>query len=201
MPAWDRRGLAQRFSAKRKRRWPSPFAICSVPCKPPFGTSRDHIVAPPRWCGCPAIPCCNMSNPWSNRKEMVGHKQQLTLTVIRPADGIRWHRAGSRAYWRCKSRPRGSPQSSASMSGKAQPPNTWQSVSGLRLRAGGRFCAITPTASRRWTSPWVRGVQLYLFGCPIARTSAPTSISCDEIRSGRTVRFRNERGRTNARSR
>ena len=130
MPAWDRRGLAQRFSAKRKRRWPSPFAICSVPCKPPFGTSRDHIVAPPRWCGCPAIPCCNMSNPWSNRKEMVGHKQQLTLTVIRPADGIRWHRAGSRAYWRCKSRPRGSPQSSASMSGKAQPPNTWQSVSG-----------------------------------------------------------------------
>ena len=29
------------------------------------------------------------------------------LTVIRPATVIRWHRAGFRAYWRWKSRPRG----------------------------------------------------------------------------------------------
>jgi hypothetical protein len=29
------------------------------------------------------------------------------LAVIRPATVIRWHRAGFRAYWRWKSRPRG----------------------------------------------------------------------------------------------
>jgi hypothetical protein len=31
------------------------------------------------------------------------------LTVIKPATVIRWHRAGFRAYWRWKSRPRGCP--------------------------------------------------------------------------------------------
>jgi hypothetical protein len=38
-------------------------------------------------------------------------------------------------------------------------------------------------------------------GCPIAWTSAPTSISCEEICSGRKMWFGIERGRTSARSR
>src|SRR5437762_9267815 len=29
------------------------------------------------------------------------------LTIIRPATLLRWHRAGFRCYWRCKSRPQG----------------------------------------------------------------------------------------------
>jgi hypothetical protein len=120
------------------------------------------------------------------------HKQHLTLTVIRPAQGCAGTARDSEPIGVANRDHAGAPQSSASMSGKAQSPNTWQSI---RLRAG------TPTASHRWTSPWVRGVQSSLFGCPLARTSAPTSISCDENCSGRTVRLTNERGRTNARSR
>jgi hypothetical protein len=85
------------------------------------------------------------------------HKQHLTLTVIRPAQGCAGTARDSEPIGVANRDHAGAPQSSASMSGKAQSPNTWQSVSGLR--AGGRFCAITLTASRRWTSPWVRGVQ------------------------------------------
>ena len=29
------------------------------------------------------------------------------LTIIRPETLVRWHRAGFRCYWRCKSRPQG----------------------------------------------------------------------------------------------
>jgi hypothetical protein len=46
--------------------------------------------------------------------------------------------------------------SSASMPGKQRSPNTWQSVGGLHPRAGGRSCAVTLTASRRWTCSWFR---------------------------------------------
>jgi hypothetical protein len=42
------------------------------------------------------------------------------------------------------------------MPGKQRSPNTWQSVDGLRPRAGGRSCAVTLTASRRWTCSWFR---------------------------------------------
>jgi hypothetical protein len=49
------------------------------------------------------------------------------LVIVKPETVIRWHRAGFRAYWRWKSRPRG---------GRPKTP---------------RFFTITPTASRRWT--------------------------------------------------
>src|SRR5215470_10957172 len=99
------------------------------------------------------------------------------LTVIKPATVIRWHRAGFRAYWRWKSRPHGGrPRMSHEIRqlirdmSLANPlwgaprihgellklgidvgQNIWQSVGGLHPKAGGRSCAITLTASRRWT--------------------------------------------------
>jgi hypothetical protein len=108
------------------------------------------------------------------------------LTVIKPATVIRWHRAGFRAYWRWKSRPRGGrPRMSHEIRqlirdmslanplwgaprirgellklgidvGKPRSPNTWQSIGGLHRRAAGRSCAITLTASRQWTCSWFR---------------------------------------------
>jgi hypothetical protein len=102
------------------------------------------------------------------------------LKILKPQTVIRWHRAGFRAYWRWKSRPlggrpktpadirqlirnmsiatrfgehRGSTancSSLASMSGRPPWQNTWPGESSHRHRAGRPFCAIMPTALRRW---------------------------------------------------
>jgi hypothetical protein len=88
--------------------------------------------------------------------------------------GMRWHRAGFRAYWRCKSRPRGSPsklgidvgQSTvAKYMAKRKRPQGWRAF--LRNHADG-VASMDLTVGAR--------CPVYLFGCPIARTSAPTSI-------------------------
>ena len=107
------------------------------------------------------------------------------LKILKPETVNRWHRAGFRAYWLWKSRPRGgrprtpheirqlirdmsianplwgAPRihgvsSSASMSGKPRSPNIWQSVGGLHSRVGGRSCITMQTASRLWTYSWFR---------------------------------------------
>src|SRR5271165_3401500 len=108
------------------------------------------------------------------------------LKILKPETVIRWHRAGFRAYWRWRSRPHGgrpgTPHETRELIrdmsitnplwgaprihgellklgidvGKPRSPNTWQSVGGLRPRAGGRFCIIMLTASRRWTCSWFR---------------------------------------------
>ena len=117
------------------------------------------------------------------------------LKIIRPETLLRWHRAGFRAYWRWKSRPRGgrpgtpaevrrlihemsvanplwgapgytaSCSSSASMSDRPRSPSTWRGGGDRRRRVGGRSCAITPTASHRWTSSSSRRSR---FGCCMA---------------------------------
>src|SRR6476660_433442 len=104
------------------------------------------------------------------------------VAIVRPETIIRWHRAGFRAYWRWRSRNRvGRPKVSAELRtliGEMSRANAlWgaprihgellklgfevaQSTvarymcrhSRHRLRAGGRFSAITSTASRRSTS-------------------------------------------------
>jgi hypothetical protein len=61
------------------------------------------------------------------------------LKILKPQTVIRWHRAGFRAYWRWKSRPRGG-----------------------RPRAGRPFCATMPTALRRWICSSSRRSR---FGC------------------------------------
>ena len=106
------------------------------------------------------------------------------LAIVSPETVVRWHRAGFRAYWRWKSRPRrGRPKvpleirqlicemslanrlwgapgfmanclSSASISGRRAWPSTWHGGDAHRRRAGGRFCATMPTASLRWTCSW-----------------------------------------------
>ena len=103
------------------------------------------------------------------------------LKIVRPETVIRWHRAGFRAYWRWKSRPRGgrpktpleivssfarsvSPthcgahhgfmasfSSSASMSDKPPLQSILRAEGDRRLKGGRRSLIITPTASRRWT--------------------------------------------------
>ena len=103
------------------------------------------------------------------------------LKIVRPETLIRWHRAGSRAYWRWKSRPRsGRPKtpleirqlireislanpygahhgfmasfsSSASMSDKPPLQSIWRGEGDRRPKGGRRSFIITPTASRRWT--------------------------------------------------
>jgi hypothetical protein len=103
------------------------------------------------------------------------------IAIVRPETIIRWHRAGFRAYWRWRSRnPVGRPKVSAELRtligamSRANPlwgTHTFTvscSSSGSRslsrrllgicaaardprLRAGGRFSAIMPTASRRST--------------------------------------------------
>ena len=106
------------------------------------------------------------------------------LTVVRPETVIRWHRAGFRAYWRFRSRPRGgrpkmpldirqlvrdmsvanplgahrgSTENSSSLesrSAKRPLQNTWRED--RRLKVGGPFFVITLTASRRWICSWSR---------------------------------------------
>ena len=104
------------------------------------------------------------------------------VAIVGPETIIRWHRAGFRAYWRWRSHNRvGRPQasvelrtligemsranalwgaprihgelpSSASRSPSRRSLGTCAATRGHRLRAGGRFSAITSTASRRSTS-------------------------------------------------
>jgi len=100
------------------------------------------------------------------------------LKILKPQTVIRWHRAGSRAYWRWKSRPRGGRpktpadvrqlirdmsvanplyrgstancSSLASMSGKPPLQSTWRGEGVRRPKDGRRFFAITRMESRRW---------------------------------------------------
>ena len=104
------------------------------------------------------------------------------VALVRPATIVRWHCAGFRAYWRWRSRnPVGRPKVSAELRaliGEMSRANllwsaprihgellklgfevasrrslgTCAAIRGHRLRAGGRFSAITSTASRRSTS-------------------------------------------------
>ena len=68
--------------------------------------------------------------------------------------------------------------SSASMSGKPRSPNTWQSLGGVRPRAGGRSCIIKLTASRRWTCSWFRlFLPIALWIADIATRSPPNPVS------------------------
>ena len=108
------------------------------------------------------------------------------LKIVRPETVIRWHRAGFRAYWRWKSRPRsGRPKTpleirqlirkislanplwahhgfTASFSGlasmSAKPPlqSIWRGEGDRRPQGGRRSFIIMPTASRRWTCSWFR---------------------------------------------
>ncbi len=91
------------------------------------------------------------------------------LTVIQPVTVIRWHRAGFRAYWRWKSRPRGGrpgthPDIRQLIRDMSIANRLWGAprihgellIGGLHPRAGGRFCIIMLTASRRWTCSWFR---------------------------------------------
>ena len=108
------------------------------------------------------------------------------LKIVRPETVIRWHRAGFRAYWRWKSRPRsGRPKtpleirqlireislethygahhgfmasfsSSASMSDKPPLQSIWRGEGDRRPKGGRHSFIITPTASRRWTYSWSR---------------------------------------------
>ena len=117
------------------------------------------------------------------------------LAVVRPETVIRWHRAGFRAYWRLRSRPRGGRpktpleirQLIRDMSianplwgaprihgellklgievGQRRSPNTWQSIGDHHPRAGGRSCVTMLTASPRWICSWFRRPR---FGCSTA---------------------------------
>src|SRR5258705_12628296 len=108
------------------------------------------------------------------------------LKIVRPETVIRWHRAGFRAYWRWKSKPRsGRPKtpleirqlireislanplwahhgfmasfsSSASMSDKPPLQSIWRGEGDRRPKGGRHSFIITPTASRRWTYSWFR---------------------------------------------
>ena len=120
------------------------------------------------------------------------------LAVVRPETVIRWHRAGFRAYWRWRSRPRrgrptvppeirhlirdmslanrcGEPHgsmvscsNSASLSGRRAWPSTWPGGGDHPCRAGGHFCRTMRTASPQWTTISFR----FLYGDPW-RTSSP----------------------------
>jgi len=76
------------------------------------------------------------------------------LKILKPQTVIRWHRAGFRAYWRWKSRGRGGrPKTPADIRQLIRRPpwqNTWPGEGSRHRRAGRPFCAITPTALRRW---------------------------------------------------
>src|SRR6266436_6614207 len=108
------------------------------------------------------------------------------LKIVRPETVIRWHRAGFRAYWRWKSRPRsGRPKTpleirqlireislanplwgAPRIHGEllklgidvGQPPlqSIWRGEGDRRPKGGRRSFIITPTASRRWTYSWFR---------------------------------------------
>jgi hypothetical protein len=92
------------------------------------------------------------------------------LKILRPETVVRWHRAGFRAYWRWKSRPRaGRPQipaertpcgghrgftancsSPGSMSARPQLRNTWPREGGRHLAAIARLEDIPSQPSRRY---------------------------------------------------
>ena len=63
------------------------------------------------------------------------------LAVVRPETVIRWHRAGFRAYWRWRSRPR---------RGRPTVPLEIPPIS------GGHFYATMQTVSPPWTCSWCR---------------------------------------------
>jgi hypothetical protein len=67
------------------------------------------------------------------------------IAIVRPETIIRWHRAGFRAYWRWRSRNRiGRPRVSAEL----QSLGICAATRGHHLKAGARFSATMPTASR-----------------------------------------------------
>ena len=102
------------------------------------------------------------------------------LKIVRQETVIRWHRAGFRAYWRWKSRPRsGRPKTRLEIrqvireislanplwgalrihgellklgikSDRPAWPSIWPGGEARRPRVGRRSSAIMPTASRRW---------------------------------------------------
>jgi hypothetical protein len=108
------------------------------------------------------------------------------LKIVRPETVIRSHRAGFRAYWRWKSRPRrgrpttpleirrligeislanplwGAPRLRGELLklgiDVGQPPlqSIWRGEGDRPPRGERRFFIITPTASRRWTCSWSR---------------------------------------------
>ena len=108
------------------------------------------------------------------------------LKIVRPETVIRWHRAGFRAYWRWKSRPRsGRPKSrleirqlireislanplwgAPRIHGELlkhgidldKPPlqSIWRGEGDRRPKGGRHSFIITPTASRRSTYSWFR---------------------------------------------
>jgi hypothetical protein len=106
------------------------------------------------------------------------------LRIINPETLVRWHRAGFRAYWRWKSRPRGgrpkmpgdirrlireisianplwgAPRIHGELLklgvdvGQTTVANTWLGGGGLRHKDGRHFCVIMPMASQRWIYLW-----------------------------------------------
>jgi hypothetical protein len=114
------------------------------------------------------------------------------LQIVRPETLMRWHRAGFRAYWRWKSRPRGGRpttpgdiaasfarwvsqirfgalrgyaanfSSLASTSDRPRWQSIWRGGGCRRRRAGRPSFAIMPTASHRWICSWSRRFR---FGC------------------------------------
>ena len=86
------------------------------------------------------------------------------LKIVRPETVIRWHRAGFRAYWRWKSRPRsGRPKTPLEIRQLIREMSLANPLWGARRgegdrhpKGGRRFFIITPTASRRWTCSWFR---------------------------------------------
>src|SRR2546422_6324212 len=106
------------------------------------------------------------------------------LKILKPQTVIRWHRAGFRAYWRWKSRPRGGrPKTPADIRqlirdmsvanplwgaprihgellklgidvGQTTVASTWRGEGSHHRKAGRPFCAIMQTALRRWICSW-----------------------------------------------
>src|SRR5579862_2008260 len=114
------------------------------------------------------------------------------VKILKPETVIRWHRAGFRAWWHWKSRPRGGRpktpdeirQLIREMSvanplwgaprihgellklgidvGQTTVASTWRGGGAHPRKAGRRFFAIMSTASPRWTFSWCRRSR---FGC------------------------------------
>ena len=114
------------------------------------------------------------------------------LKILKPETVIHWHRAGFRAYWRWKSRPRGGrPTTPADIRqliremsianplwgaprihgellklgidvGQTTVAKYMAEEGDHRPKAGRPFFAIMPTASHRWTCSWSRRSR---FGC------------------------------------
>ena len=79
------------------------------------------------------------------------------LAVVRPETVIRWHRAGFRAYWRWRSRPRG---------GRPKVP--------LEIRQLIRDMSL---ANPRWAAPRIHG-ELLKLGIAIGQTSVANGMPC-----------------------